>query len=174
MRSGAKGKQADYTKFYRYLKRATMKDIRYIADLLDTKFKLPNGWRFGWDGILGFIPGVGNVITDIFSFYILFRAAVLGCPPAVILRMAINVVIDNIVDKVPILGFFFDFIWKANTKNVALMDRYFSQPQKTNRSSKLVVLTTLLGLSVLFFACIALTLYSLIWIFNEFYKHIPG
>lgn len=151
-----------------------MKDIRYIADLLDTRFKLPNGWRFGWDGILGLIPGIGNIITDIFSFYILFRAAILGCPPAVILRMALNVVIDNVIDKVPILGFLFDFMWKANTKNVELLERYFSQPNKTNTNSKILVLTTLIGLTVLFFACVTLTIYTLIWIFKEFYKNIPG
>lgn len=151
-----------------------MKDIRYIADLLDTKFKLPNGWRFGWDGILGFIPGIGNIVTDIFSFYILFRAAVLGCPPAVILHMAINVVIDNIVDKVPVLGFFFDFVWKANTKNVALMEKYFNNPSHTNKNSKLLVVGTLIALTILFFACVALSIYVIIWLFNEFYRHIPG
>lgn len=151
-----------------------MNDVRYIADLLDTRFKLPNGWRFGWDGILGLIPGLGNIVTDIFSFYILFRAAILGCPPVVIFHMALNVVIDNIIDKVPFFGLFFDFIWKANIKNVALMDRYFAQPEKTRRSSKLLVAGTVIGLVFLFFACAALTIYTFIWVFNEFYKHIPG
>ena len=151
-----------------------MNDIRYIADLLDTQFKLPNGWRFGWDGILGLIPGIGNVVTDIFSFYILFRAAVLGVSPAVIMHMALNVLIDNIVDKVPLLGFLFDFIWKANTKNVQLMEQYFNQPIRTRKNSKMLVIATLIGLTILFFACVALTVYTLIWIFNELYRHIPG
>jgi len=151
-----------------------MNDVRYIADLLDTRFKLPNGWRFGWDGILGLIPGLGNIVTDIFSFYILFRAAILGCPPVVIFHMALNVVIDNIIDKVPFFGLFFDFIWKAKIKNVAMTDRYFAQPEKTRRSSKLLVAGTVIGLVFLFFACAALTIYTFIWVFNEFYKHIPG
>ncbi|OYZ19279.1 MAG: hypothetical protein B7Y39_12135 [Bdellovibrio sp. 28-41-41] len=151
-----------------------MKDIRYIADLLDTKFKLPNGWRFGLDGLLGLIPGFGNIVTDIMSFYILIRAALLGCPPAVILRMALNVVIDNIVDKVPVLGLLFDFIWKANTKNIKLMDDYFTNPQKTNKSSKLLMTVMILGLFGLFVACVVLSISILIWAFNEFYKNIPG
>lgn len=151
-----------------------MNDIRYIADLLDTKFKLPNGWRFGLDGLLGLIPGVGNIVTDIMSFYILMRAALLGCPPAVILHMALNVVIDNIVDKVPGIGLLFDFIWKANTKNIKLMDDYFANPHKTNKSSKLLIIVMILGLFVLFVACVMLSISILIWAFSEFYKNIPG
>jgi hypothetical protein len=151
-----------------------MNDIRYLADLLDTKFKTPNGWRFGWDGILGFIPGIGNIVTDILSFYILFRAAILGCPPAVILRMALNVVIDNIVDKVPGLGLLFDFIWKANTKNIQLMDNYFAHPHQANKLSKSVLIVTLLGLFFLFVVLSALTIYVLAMIFTAFYKNIPG
>lgn len=151
-----------------------MKDLRYIADILDTKFKLPNGWRFGWDGLLGLIPGIGNLITDILSFYIIFRAAVLGCPPAVLLRMALNIVIDNIVDKIPGLGLVFDFIWKANTKNIGLMDRYFSNPETTNQRSKALIISTLVGLFILFLACISITLFTAIWIFNEIYRNVPG
>lgn len=151
-----------------------MNDIRYLADLLDTKFKLPNGWRFGWDGILGLIPGIGNIVTDVLSFYILFRAAILGCPPAVILHMALNVVIDNVVDKIPGLGLLFDFIWKANTKNIQLMDNYFANPHQTNKSSKTVLIVTLLGLFLLFVVLSALTIYILAMIFTVFYKNIPG
>jgi len=151
-----------------------MNDIRYLADLLDTKFKLPNGWRFGWDPILGLIPGIGNIVTDVLSFYILFRAAILGCPPAVILHMALNVVIDNIVDKIPGLGLLFDFIWKANTKNIQLMDNYFANPHKASKSSKSVLIITLLGLFLLFVVLSALTIYILAMIFTAFYKNIPG
>lgn len=149
-----------------------MKDIRYIADMLDTKFKLPNGWRFGWDGILGLIPGFGNIVTDIFSFYILFRAAVLGCPPAILLRMAVNVFIDNIIDKIPGVGLVFDFIWKANTQNIKLMDQYFSAPQVTNKKSKMWVIISLVSLFILFLACISLTIFTVIWLFNQIYKSI--
>jgi hypothetical protein len=148
-------------------------DIRYIADLLDSKFKLPNGWRFGWDGILGFIPGLGNLVTDSFSFYILARAAMLGCPPFVLLHMALNVVIDNMVDKIPLLGFIFDFIWKANNKNVAILDRYFSQPHAANKQSKLVLLVTLIAIFILFIACLAFTFYVMAWLFELFVKNIP-
>tara|TARA_B110001454_G_C12723308_1_gene436517 strand:- start:58603 stop:59100 length:498 start_codon:yes stop_codon:yes gene_type:complete len=151
-----------------------MNDIRYLAELLDTKFKLPNGWRFGWDGILGLIPGIGNIITDAVSFYILFRAAILGCPPIVILHMALNVVIDNILDKIPGLGLLFDFMWKSNTKNIQLMDNYFANPHLTKKTSGIVLALTLIGVFSLFVILAVSTIWLLATIFTEFYKTIPG
>lgn len=146
-----------------------MQDIRRIADMLDTKFKLPNGWRFGWDGILGLIPGAGTMVTDAFSFYILFRAAVMGYPPSIIARMGINVAIDNIVDKIPLLGFILDFIWKANTKNVALMDQYMKEPQATRKSSIVIVIFTVIIIAIFYLICLALTVYAAYWIFRKFF-----
>ncbi|MBL7542325.1 MAG: DUF4112 domain-containing protein [Bdellovibrionaceae bacterium] len=152
----------------------TPNDIRYIADLLDTKFKLPNGWRFGWDGILGFIPGVGNLITDIFSIYILVRAAMSGCSLSVVSRMGINVLIDNIVDKIPLLGFLFDFIWKANTKNVELMDRYFANPDQVQKQSRRTLIICFIFIFLVFVACVTLTFLVLSWLVTEFVRHLPG
>lgn len=149
-------------------------DIRYIADLLDTKFKLPNGWRFGWDGILGLIPGLGNVITDVLSFYILFRAAIIGCSPAVLIHMALNVLIDNLVDKIPILGLILDFVWKANTKNIMLLESHLTSPESTKQSSKITVILSLLGLFVLLGLCITLTVYTIVWVIAIIVRNIPG
>ena len=146
-----------------------MQDIRRIADMLDTKFKLPNGWRFGWDGILGLIPGVGDAITDAFSFYIVFRAALMGYPPSIIMRMIINIAIDNIVDKVPVLGFLFDFMWKSNTKNVALMDRYTADPDRTRKASIVMIVFTVFFIVALYLLCLAATIYAAYWLFKKFF-----
>jgi hypothetical protein len=141
-----------------------MKDVKYIADLLDTKFQLSNGWRFGWDGILGLIPGAGNLITDAFSLYIIFRSAVLGCSPSILLHMVLNVVIDNLVDKIPILGFFFDFFWKANTKNVRLLENYLKQPNASRKQSKLFLLLTGTLLISLFIVMIVTAILIVKWL----------
>ena len=147
-----------------------MKDIKYVADQLDTRFQLPNGWRFGWDGILGFIPGVGNVITDAFSFYIIFRAAVMGCSPVVLMHMVLNVVIDNVVDKVPVLGFLFDFIWKANTKNITLLENYLQQPAASRQQSKLVLIIVSVLLTLFFIGTIVTSILFLNWIFSYIFS----
>ncbi|RYE92224.1 MAG: DUF4112 domain-containing protein [Oxalobacteraceae bacterium] len=64
--------------------------------MLDSKYRLPGGFRVGWDGILGFIPGLGDVATSGISLYILFQAAILGAPPAVLGRMLREVIVADV------------------------------------------------------------------------------
>lgn len=131
-------------------------DLDNLARFLDSKYQLPGGIRIGWDGILGFIPGVGDLITNMLSMYIIVRAAALGCSPAVILRMGGNVLLDNIFDLVPVLGNFFDIFWKSNLKNIALIERYQANPARTDASSKFLVgLTVICVFAVLISSVIA-------------------
>ena len=131
------------------------RDLDYIADQLDNRFRGPLGFRFGWDGILGLIPGVGDLVTSSFSFYILLRAAALGAPPVLIARMGLNILIDNVFDVVPVLGWIFDFMWKANLKNVKLLKDYSFDQRKVTLQSRLwvaLILILFLALFLLFIA----------------------
>jgi len=124
--------------------------LRRLAELLDSKFRLPGGFKIGWDGILGLIPGVGDLATSAVSLYIMVQAAMLGAPPAILARMGLNLVIDNVLDFVPVIGNLFDFVWKANLKNINLLDDYLQNPTRTVRRSKwAIALTTI---SVVLFA----------------------
>lgn len=122
----------------------TTQDLRELAHFLDAKFEGPFRWRFGWDGILGFIPGIGDLITNCFSFYIVLRAAIFGCPPSVLARMGLNILIDNLLDAIPVLGNFFDFMWKSNLMNMVLLESYLQNPRQVTWSSRLLVVFTLL------------------------------
>lgn len=119
-------------------------DLKQLSQFLDSNYRLPGGIKIGWDGILGFIPGIGDFISNIFSAYIMARAAMVGAPPAVIVRMGINVLIDNVIDLVPIVGNIFDIFWKSNLKNVALVENYVTHPSQTHKSSKIFVFLALL------------------------------
>ena len=102
--------------------RSTLKRIKWLADLFDDKFRLPGtDRRFGLDGILGLIPGVGDAATGAVSLYLAAEGWRLGMPITSILRMGVNVAVDTIVGAVPLLGDLFDFAWKANQKNVRLV-----------------------------------------------------
>ncbi|MBX2993789.1 MAG: DUF4112 domain-containing protein [Bdellovibrionaceae bacterium] len=150
---------------------ATQKDIqdlKKLAEWLDSKYRLPGGFRIGWDGILGFIPGVGDFVTSLVSLYIMARAAAIGVSPAVIIRMGLNVLLDNLFDLVPFLGNFFDIFWKANTKNMALVDRYVSDPRHTTRSSKIAVFLTLLVVAAVLVASAAL----IIWVVAALWNYL--
>lgn len=121
------------------LQEDNFKSLRSLADLLDTKYKGPFGIRIGLDGLLGFIPVVGDFITSAMSIYIIIQAAAFGCGPATLARMALNVMIENLFDSVPLLGNFFDIFWKANAKNMLLLERFQSNPQAVRRSSRIVL-----------------------------------
>lgn len=117
------------------------RDIKTITELMDDKFKGPLGFRFGLDGVIGLIPGVGDLITNFISFYIIARAALAGYPASVILRMCLNVVIENIVDWIPLFGNIFDFFWKSNRKNLQVIYNYDHDPRGVRIQSLVLVLS---------------------------------
>lgn len=123
-----------------------LKKVRRLARLLDSQFEV-GGFRFGLDPILGLFPGVGDFITSLTSFYLIHLAWQLGSPPILLLRMGLNVLFDNVLDLVPFIGNLFDFVWRANTRNLRLLETYLQAPQRTERVS--YPLMVLIGLSLL-------------------------
>lgn len=144
--------------------------LRWLADMLDTRFRLPGGFRIGWDGILGLIPGAGDLLTSGLSFYIILQAALLGAPPAVLARMGLNVLIDNLFDFLPVVGNLFDFVWKSNAKNMALLDRYLADPSRVAKRSKWAVAFTVAGViafaAVLIAGAVAASVLAFRWLLS--------
>lgn len=138
--------------------RGSAEHLRWLAEMLDSHFNVL-GVKVGWDAILGMIPGIGDLATNLAGFYIMALAANLGATPSVILRMGLNLIIDNLLDAVPILGSFFDIFWRANLKNVALLERYLEDPQRTVSNSRGVVLFAIAGVLLVSLACIGLAIY---------------
>src|SRR5260370_6638904 len=86
-----------------------------LATLLDTAFILPGtNVRFGFDAIIGLVPGIGDAITTAISLYIVHEARQLGAPLHVIMRMLANVAVDGFVGAVPVFGDAFDVMWRGN------------------------------------------------------------
>jgi hypothetical protein len=75
---------------------------------------------FGLDGILGLIPGFGDLLGGVISAYIVARAARDGVHKAALARMMTNIAIDSLLGAVPFAGDLFDFLFKANTKNMQI------------------------------------------------------
>jgi len=104
--------------------RTRARRIYRIARLLDAQFGIPGTRiRFGLDSILGLIPGAGDTVTAIFAGYIILEAYRLGVSRSTIVKMLGNVAIDWIIGSVPILGDIFDVGFKANLRNIALIER---------------------------------------------------
>ena len=125
---------------------AHIQRVRKISRLLDTQFEL-RGIRFGIDPILGLFPGIGDLITSALSFYLIHLAWQLNAPPVLLLRMGVNVMIENLMDLIPFIGNVFDFFWKSNERNLRLLEKYLVNPKRSERVSYLVII--LIGLLVL-------------------------
>jgi Domain of unknown function (DUF4112) len=131
--------------------------LRTLARLLDSAMRVPGTqYRFGIDALIGLVPGIGDAIGAIFSTYIVFQAARLGASRATLVRMLGNVALDTIVGEVPLLGDLFDVGWKANTRNVALLESHVERPAATRRSSRRVVMLVGTALLLLLAGVIAL------------------
>lgn len=113
--------------------------LRSLSRLLDTKFQGPLGTRYGMDALIGLIPGVGDFITSALSFYIIAQAAALGVSSATLIRMAINIIFENVIDMIPFVGNLFDFYWKANKMNLDLIESHLKNPTRETIQSRTVV-----------------------------------
>lgn len=77
-------------------------------------------WSFGLDPLLDPIPGIGDALSTLVSLAMVVRAIQIGLPRSAVARMMVNIAIDTIVGAIPVAGNIFDFVWKSNTKNLAI------------------------------------------------------
>ena len=128
-------RSADGDRHVRQLRR-----LRAWQQLLDEAYRVPGTrLRFGWDAIVGLIPGAGDLITGLFGLVILYHAHRMRIPRVVTARMVINLVIDLAIGIVPIAGDVADIFWKANTRNLALLERHVAVEQPPSFGDYLVV-----------------------------------
>ena len=106
---------------------ARLARLRRIAWLTDGALRLPGTkFRFGLGGLIGLPPGLGDAALAGVSLLIVWEAWRMGVPKALITRMLGNVAIEFAIGTVPVLGDIFDMAFKANLRNLALLDAYFA------------------------------------------------
>lgn len=99
--------------------------LRRWATLLDSAFRVPGtNIRFGIDAIVGLIPGLGDLSAPIFAAVLLVTGVRMRVPAIVQMRMVLNAAIDMAIGLVPFLGDLADVAWKANLRNLALLERH--------------------------------------------------
>jgi len=111
--------------------------LEQLARLMDSQFVVPGlGVRFGLDALLGLIPGLGDVASSLISLYIVAAAAQQGVSRVTIARMALNLGLDALLGSVPVVGDIIDVGYKANNRNVALLQRSLAATPGERRSGK--------------------------------------
>jgi hypothetical protein len=146
-------------------------NLDLLSHVLDDFIRIPGtSIRFGLDGIVGLIPGVGDLIGGIASCIIIVAAWVRGVSYVTVTRMVANVAIEVLVGSIPVLGDMFDIAWRANRRNYALLVGSVDEPRKHTLQSWLflgVVCLVLAGLVIL-------PLLLLTWVFDGLFHALFG
>jgi hypothetical protein len=135
-----------------------LRAARALTALLDTALRIPGTRiRFGLDALLGVVPGLGDVAGAAMAGYVVVLASRFGAPAPVLLRMLANIGVDTVLGAIPGIGDIFDVAWKANVRNLSLLERYVDAPATTRRASALVVAGVLVGVALLATGAVLLT-----------------
>jgi hypothetical protein len=138
--------------------------LDYVAALLDDIFRIPGTKiRFGLDALIGWVPGIGDAMTGIASFLIVFASWRRGAKAVTLVRMIANVLLETAIGAIPVAGDVFHVVWKANRRNYRLLIREKEEPGANTRRDWMF-------LAVLLFAVIAaagIPIAILIWLLRS-------
>ena len=134
--------------------------LRSWAVMLDSAFRIPGTRvRFGLDAIISLIPGIGDITTPAFSAMLLIQAVRMRIPLVVQARMVLNAAIDMVTGLVPVLGDLVDIGWKANLRNLALLERHARPGVPPARGDYIVVMLWVIVLAFVALAPIVVLAY---------------
>ena len=139
--------------------------LRRLGYLLDNSIPIPGTrYRIGLEAIIGLVPGLGDLVGGGFSAWIILQAARLGAPTSLLARMGWNLLLDTAVGAIQLLGDLFDAGFKANMRNLALLEGHLQGPPASRRASRrfIAVLAILLLLLLVGAATLAVLLVQLL------------
>jgi hypothetical protein len=142
--------------------------LHRLEILLDEAFRIPGtSIRFGLDGIIGLVPGLGDVLVGLLSLVFPLAAWIRGVPYIALVRMAANIGIGVLVGSIPVLGDIFDIAWKANRRNYLLMRRHLGEPRLHTWRDWTFLLLLALALGLIFAIPLALAFWLLAWLLKQ-------
>ena len=140
-------------------------NLDLLAHVLDDWFCVPGtSLRFGLDGILGFIPGLGDLLAGLASCILIVAAWFRGAPYITLVRMIANVALEVAVGAVPFLGDAFVIFWKANRRNYALLVRHIDQPHRPTWGDWMFLGVLAVALLAVFLAPLVVLVALLWWV----------
>lgn len=141
--------------------------LRNLSHWLDSAIHIPGtSIRFGFDPIIGLLPGGGDTAGLLLSSYIVLEAARMGASKSTLTTMAFNILLETLAGTVPVVGDLFDATWKSNVRNLRLLEEQLQlapapSSQKSNRWFALLLIG---GLVLVFIGCVVLSIWLLRWL----------
>ena len=144
------------------------KTLHGLEILLDEAFRIPGtGMRFGLDGIIGLVPGLGDVLAGLLSLIIPLAAWIRGVPYITLLRMAANLGIGVLVGSIPLFGDIFYIAWKPNRRNYRLLVRHLGEPRKHTWRDWVFLLLLAEAMMAVFAIPVALVVWLIAWLLQH-------
>lgn len=148
---------------------AKLKHLQRLSYWWDNSIPIPGTqWRFGLESLLGFLPFGGDALGIVLSCYLVWQAMEFGLPTSLLSQMVWNLLLDGVAGSVPMAGDLFDTAWKANSRNINLLERHLQTvaPSK-RRVNRGVVLLVLVLLALALFGLLALGIFALEWLWRS-------
>jgi hypothetical protein len=142
--------------------------LRRLEILLDEAFRIPGTQiRFGIDGIIGLVPGLGDVLAGLLSLVIPVAAWIRGVPYVTLMRMAANLGIGVLIGTIPLFGDIFDIAWKPNRRNYLLLERHLGEPRQHTWRDWAFLLLLGAMMAVVFAIPVVLVAWLLVWLLRQ-------
>ena len=142
--------------------------LRSLEILLDEAFRIPfTRIRFGIDGIIGLVPGLGDVLAGLLSLVIPLAAWIRGVPYVTLIRMTVNLGIGVLVGTIPVFGDAFDIFWKPNRRNYRLLQRHLGEPRRHTGKDWAFLVVLACCLALIFAIPIVLVIWVLAWLLHH-------
>jgi hypothetical protein len=121
--------------------------FKWLALIMDEFVRIPGTkFRFGIDPLLGLIPGIGDTSSALVSAFALIQAARLGVPKILLARMSLNILLNEVIGIIPVVGDAFSFWFKSNARNYQIIKDHTIAPRVASRSDWVFVVAVLLVL----------------------------
>lgn len=140
-----------------------MRRLRALAKVMDSSIRVPGtNFRFGLDAVVGLVPGLGDVFGALVSGYIVFESARFGASGPTLIRMLGNIGVEALLGAVPALGDLFDAAFRANNRNVRLLEDHVVEPTHVSRRSALTLTAVGAGIFVVVGGLAVLSIWILV------------
>ena len=143
-------------------------NLRRLSQLLDNAIPIPGtSYRIGIDPILGLLPGGGDTMAGALGAYIVVEAARMGLPRKVVGQMVGNLVFDSVIGTIPVLGDLFDVGWKANVRNIALLEKHLDITANKRKSDRFFIFGLIILLTAMVIGFATLTVLIIRWLWSS-------
>jgi len=146
--------------------------FKWLAYIMDEVMRVPGTqFRFGLDPLIGLIPGIGDTSSALVSAFALVQAVRVGVPKVLLMRMALNILVNEVVGVVPVVGDAFSFWFKSNARNYEIIKTHRLGSSAPRKSDWLFVIGVLFVLVAVVVVGIALSFLLLGAIVRLLFSH---